>query len=550
MLQYLVSASICLSIAYLAFRMLFDRSANFRQQRFFLILALAVSMVMPVAGFRIDLGGFFEKPPVSMEVPGFIDPGRMNRVIPVAGHLGFSAYAGTIAWIYFSTALAFILAIVIHIIKIYRIYRLSHKSVLDKKIILSSPKVDNPFSFFHWIFVPSDICDTEERRSIITHESIHVSQYHSIDNLLVELLAAAMWFNPLVWMIKRSFHLVHEYLADEGTLSSGVDMIRYQAFLLNRVAEESLICLPSGFNQSLIKKRMIMMKKSKTGRRNSFRILALIPLSAVLLLIVSILNGLFPRKAEAKSSELKQPFILDSPAVKGSWDQDDTLKKKTYKIKVITQEQSADKSKRIKVISGPEVKDTVVYRVSTSPVSDGSDTVVYIVDGKRQTDVSHLNPDSIESINVIKHKNQVIVTLKHTGKVGQETEVENEPVEVESADVVVEPVEGGDVVIVAGKSEKGENKIAVEPVESEHDIIVVGKSMKNDNGQIEIESGKVSFPEDVVYYIDGRKSTKAEVDKISPDNIESVSVFKGAGVKNAGVKEKEVGVVKIVTKKP
>lgn len=119
--------------------------------------------------------------------------------------------------------------------------------------ILVNSVTENPFSFFGWIFIPGDCLKDEESGNIIIHEGIHASQYHSADNILVELTAALMWFNPIVWMMKRSVHLLHEYLADEGTLGRGIDRLRYQSLLLNQVAEGSLISLSSSFNNSLKK---------------------------------------------------------------------------------------------------------------------------------------------------------------------------------------------------------------------------------------------------------------------------------------------------------
>jgi gliding motility-associated protein GldM len=100
-----------------------------------------------------------------------------------------------------------------------------------------------------------------------------------------------MWFNPLIWMMRNSMQLVHEYLADEGALSTGIDKLKYQALLINQVTEERLICLSSSFNHSLIKKRMIMMTKSKFNQRTKLKILTLVPVAVILFLGVACING-------------------------------------------------------------------------------------------------------------------------------------------------------------------------------------------------------------------------------------------------------------------
>jgi gliding motility-associated protein GldM len=91
--------------------------------------------------------------------------------------------------------------------------------------------------------------------------------------------------------MRREVQLVHEYLADEGALSTGIDRLGYQALLVNQVAEEKFILLSSSFNHSLIKKRMIMMTKSKFNQGTKLKILAIIPLSIILFLGIGCVNG-------------------------------------------------------------------------------------------------------------------------------------------------------------------------------------------------------------------------------------------------------------------
>ncbi len=104
--------------------------------------------------------------------------------------------------------------------------------------------------------------------------------------------------------MKSSIQLVHEYLADEGALSTGIDKLKYQALLINQVTEERLICLSSNFNHSLIKKRMIMMTKSKNNYQNKKRILALLPLSVILFITTAFFNGLFPEETKGSPAAI------------------------------------------------------------------------------------------------------------------------------------------------------------------------------------------------------------------------------------------------------
>ena len=53
----------------------------------------------------------------------------------------------------------------------------------------------------------------ENLDTILSHELVHVRQRHSWDILLVEVLRVVFWFNPVVFLYKRSLQQLHEYLA-------------------------------------------------------------------------------------------------------------------------------------------------------------------------------------------------------------------------------------------------------------------------------------------------------------------------------------------------
>lgn len=174
---------------------------------------------------------------------------------------------------------------------IFRLYFVSAKKRQKGFTILINKSVKAPYSFFGWVFIPQKMFEENDYREIILHEKVHVSQYHSIDIIVIELLSAVMWFNPFVWKMRNSVQLVHEYLADEGVLNTGIDRLQYQALLVNQVAEERLICLSSGFHQSQIKKRLIMMTKNKTDQNPKLRILYLLPIVLLLFIGVAYVNG-------------------------------------------------------------------------------------------------------------------------------------------------------------------------------------------------------------------------------------------------------------------
>jgi hypothetical protein len=199
---------------------------------------------------------------------------------------------------------------------IFKLYFVSDKKRKYGFILVINDSVKAPFSFFRWVFIPRKMFDEEDYREIILHEKVHVSQYHSIDIIVIELLSAVMWFNPFVWKMRNSVQLVHEYLADEGVLNTGIDRLQYQALLVNQVAEERLICLSSGFHQSQIKKRLIMMTKNKPDQNPKLRILYLLPIVLLLFIGVAYVNG---QKRATTESNLKTQTNIKAEVTKSKF---------------------------------------------------------------------------------------------------------------------------------------------------------------------------------------------------------------------------------------
>ncbi|MFO7658748.1 MAG: GldM family protein [Bacteroidales bacterium] len=294
--RYILISTFCLSILYLAYLVFQKKETRLHQLRYFLIFSITLSLILPLSTYRIDLKipdtkyeieAINHNPvtsPIFNDETAVINPSNNSPIKETNWSL-----VNILFVIYFLGVSFFGLGLLVQFTRILYLFWSSNR-VRHDNIVLLHCDTSSPFTFFNWIFIPNSL-EKEESKEIITHERIHASQYHSIDLVLIELLAAVMWFNPLIWMFKNSVQLVHEYLADEGVLNTGTDKLRYQALLLNQIAEERLICLSSSFNHSLIKKRMIMMTKSKFNQGSKLKILALIPLATILFLGIACVNG-------------------------------------------------------------------------------------------------------------------------------------------------------------------------------------------------------------------------------------------------------------------
>ncbi len=156
----------------------------------------------------------------------------------------------------------------------------------EKRMISGSPTyfsrdIRASFSVMRSIYVNSR--QAEERLGIvISHEKQHILHRHYMDLVLTEIFTMLMWFNPLVWVIRRELRSVHEFQADQSVLGEGVQLKRYMLAILEE-ATGSIPAMANGLNSSLIKKRFIKMKEGNKVTHKTLRIALTIPFAAVLL---------------------------------------------------------------------------------------------------------------------------------------------------------------------------------------------------------------------------------------------------------------------------
>ncbi|MDP4268871.1 MAG: M56 family metallopeptidase [Bacteroidota bacterium] len=195
-----------------------------------------------------------------------------------------------IAYLYYVIVLLLLVRIISQIVFAIKLFISSSKTKECNFRIVNLNKQQTHFTFFGWIFINKGICTPESYNQILEHEKIHSQQYHSFDVLLIELLSAVMWFNPFVWMLRKSLKLVHEFLADEGVLRTGVNKLKYQKLLIDQIEESSLVGFSLNFSSSTIKKRMQIMNANQEKKSRNFLWLV-IPVGVTLLLSLSLLNA-------------------------------------------------------------------------------------------------------------------------------------------------------------------------------------------------------------------------------------------------------------------
>ncbi len=282
-LLYLLEVSVVLSLLYLLYLLLLRKETFFNLNRFFLLGILAFSFLLPLVSFEFieskehiisqpidQLGSVrvsyydalaewnFEGNSDEKETFFMQESGRLS---PINGF--------TIMTLFLIVYLIGAISVLIRLGWIYltidRLRRSYPRTSIEGITVVKVLHPITPFSFLNCVFVPKDLPDNEEFGQILAHEKTHIQQRHSFDLLFVQLLAAVLWFNPVIWLLIKSLKTTHEYIADKKMINQGYSLVEYQSLLLRQLISNNSYGLVHNFNLTFIKKRITMMKIKESG---------------------------------------------------------------------------------------------------------------------------------------------------------------------------------------------------------------------------------------------------------------------------------------------
>lgn len=314
-LLYLFKVSAGTTLLYLCYLLLFRKDTFYVRNRILLILILVLPAFFPFVKIPVVTNKVVSLAPVNTLDNIFYSGNAAVTTLPGASN-SFD-YNKLFLWIYFTVAAVFLLRIAISLISTFRIIR---KGEVNKdqfpKVIVSDTQLP-PFSFFPYAVIPAEDFKSGNYTDILNHEFAHLRQGHSFDLMLSELFIAFQWFNPFVWLIKRSVILNHEYLADQVSLINNKSAKEYQYRLLNFQTGLKHISLAHNFN-SLIKNRIIMINKKPTRKYATLKNILILP--AVAIVVYAFATPEYPSSGSSskdKSLNIYQQTAILQKEVKG-----------------------------------------------------------------------------------------------------------------------------------------------------------------------------------------------------------------------------------------
>ena len=435
-LIYDLKVAVLIAVFYFCYRLLMERETMHRLNRIVLLSSILLSLVLPLCvitlheTIEVEPMRVVDRPELVITELGSISADETVTPSIEANRMESMKYL-------FQPSVIFAIFIIglfcrsLYIAKSYRQLRRmikdSEQHSLEDGVTLAV--VDLPVAPFSWMrtIVLSRIDYEERNPSILAHERGHILLHHSWDIVFVEVLTALQWFNPVVWLLRRDLRTIHEYEADASVLSSGSDVSQYIQLLMRKATGTKACILANGINNSTTKKRINMMLVNKSPRRNSLKLLAMIPIVGITL----ALNAETVTDVVYKNDEPQKQV----PVKKGK--KDATIKTNANQgiqvIEVIEAPETADKEKTSETTVKQETEPNMAVLILNTK-KKGEEPLL-IVDKKIATieQVRALPRDAVASVGTMreeaaissygekaKYGALIITTVKHQKEIYNE----------------------------------------------------------------------------------------------------------------------------------
>lgn len=274
-MEYLLKSAAVLTLFYGVYKIFLERETFFQSLRAYLLLGLASSLLLP--GLKIREYVLVETIPLTQTqvVPAGADGVPQVASLPLADIL---------IWIYLSGLVFFGVRFAMQLGSLYLFLRKRPKTKEGPYWIIPTSDDTAPFSFFRYIVYPHKRFQGHELEQVLAHEKAHSDQFHSLDILFSELICVVLWFNPVVWLYHKEVQKNLEYIADSNPNIIRNESKSYEFLLLKTAQPTYQLALTSSFYQSLIKKRIQMLQKSKSNNIMYLKFGIILPLLAAFVL--------------------------------------------------------------------------------------------------------------------------------------------------------------------------------------------------------------------------------------------------------------------------
>ncbi len=280
LLSYSIMSGLFMLALYLAYRVFLARENQHSFNRGVLLLIYLVSFSMPMFVSVVENMGTGSVTSIATEDIEIISENVVTQSKPVWGTI--------LVWVFIVGMVTVTIKTAFTWFKLSVVIRKGKKIKQDGyTLVVTNNENYAPFSWMRYIVISRS--DYENNYPAITaHELKHIVSHHWADLLIAQIVCIINWFNPAAWFMRDELMLVHEYQADMAVIDNGHNPQEYQMLLIKKAVGSRFPSLANSLNHSKLKKRITMMYKSKNGAGRKFKALALVPMLALALCVVSV----------------------------------------------------------------------------------------------------------------------------------------------------------------------------------------------------------------------------------------------------------------------
>ena len=345
---YLLKVNVAFVLFYAFYRLFFYKDTFFKLRRAILLAFFGLALFYPLLNIQDWVR---QQEPIADVIYMYsaMLPEATAKADAAASVDWYGWLLGSLGFIYWGIVAFLCGRFLVQLSSILWLAHTSERVVIHETPVYALRKAAGPFSFFRMVFLHPESHSDKETDEILTHECTHVSQWHSIDVILSEMMCMACWFNPRIWLLKREVRHNLEYLADNTVIQSGYDSKSYQYHLLGLAHHQSVTTLYNSFNVLHLKNRIMMMNKKRSPGIVRTKYLIFIPLVGILMLLSNIeavarLTVRLANEATVSNAmvtatgilvdETGQPLIGASVVVKGGKERTITDRKGAFSLEV------------------------------------------------------------------------------------------------------------------------------------------------------------------------------------------------------------------------
>lgn len=293
---YLLKSVAILTIFYVVYFIFLRKDTLFTAKRHYLLGGILASLLLPFLEFTKIIyieAPVFEALPFSEGISTITTEALVNSEVVTA----FVWWQLALA-IYVLGVLFMLGRLLYQLLSLLRLIGTYPSEKQKKYTFVKVTENISPFSFFKYIVYNPQSHSEEELQMILKHEQVHASQWHSLDIIIGHVVRILQWVNPFSWFYKKSLEENLEYIADNQAVAQVLSKKEYQLTLVKASSTLLVPALTTQFYQSFIKKRIIMLNKSTSKRRNIWKLSIVLPAIALFLWSFNV-------KEEVKYTETK-----------------------------------------------------------------------------------------------------------------------------------------------------------------------------------------------------------------------------------------------------